>query len=527
MSTPPIYDVSIWEEIRTSVERKIDRLVDSIKNEISTDRSLAEFQGKQPVPWQLREIMQQRGNGWVQRVYDLCCDAYKIGGKTPSDDFDRAVWAYRIEPFIMDWKESEILSYKGSGLLQLLLCAVGSPPEKRNLLKVSQKECCLAVRLKLWETWRAKLFHLPPRNNEAVAIGRFNAMERRAARIVRGFPTDDPSLSPSKPAHLLAQPEDSVPPAPFNSDPKRLPSAIEATIDVERKTDTQTPPLHIDPSLKKTVQVSKAPSPISPVGGSGTIHEPKPTEVISDLPVDYPRNLVARTFVVIGEAVRKFPVQTQTLELCKYVISELTPHFREALQNKVFRQDQALSRMHVLLHYLLVHNCDEWRRPEIRKGVLKSDEWLALAREIAREIDSDAPVKAGSIQKAQGAPELGGQKTATWDTIEISFISEERVQIRNGTTIETRNYTEFGFEDSRSGKPNLAWKTFLALAAEGGLLRNAAQTGQRWLEVERRIQEIRKVLRKHFFISADPIPYVEGTGYRALFKIDKRPSFDT
>src|SRR5207244_981203 len=195
-----------------------------------------------------------RGNAGMQRVDDLCCDAYKIGGKTPSEDFDRAVWAYRIEPFIMDWKESEILSYKGSGLLQLLLCAVGSPPEKRNLLKVSQKDCCLAVRLKLWETWRAKLLHLPPRINEAVAaISRFNAMERRAARIVRGLPPDDSTISPSKPAHPLAQPED------FNSDPKRLPSSIEAAIDVEKKTDTQTPPLHIDPSLKETVPVSKAP----------------------------------------------------------------------------------------------------------------------------------------------------------------------------------------------------------------------------------------------------------------------------
>src|SRR5437899_5982190 len=77
-------------------------------------------------------------------------------------------------------------------------------------------------------------------------------------------------------------------------------------------------------------RISKAPRPPSEVGGCGAIHEPKPTEVLSDLPVNYPRTLVVRTLVIIAEAVRKFSVQNETLELSKYVISELTPHFREA-----------------------------------------------------------------------------------------------------------------------------------------------------------------------------------------------------
>ena len=437
------YDITIWEQIRSTVQWKTLTLVKDINKEISNDFSLLELQGKHPVPWQLREVMRQRAHSWVQHLYDSCCDVYKTSGKELSAEFDRAVWAYCIEPFIMGQKEADIHHETMSGFLELLLCAVGSPRERRRFLTVSQKDCCLGVRKEVYETWYHKLHHLPPRMPE-----------------------------------------------------------------------TQTPPLHIDPLLKKTVPDTKAPLPISDVGGRGAIHGPKPTEVLSDLPVDYPRTLVARTFVIIGEAVRKFPVQTRTLELCKYVISELTRHFREALQNNVFRQDQALSRMHDLLHYLLVHNCDgEWRRSEIRKEVLKSDEWLTLAREIAGKIED--------------APESGALMAATWDAIDISFLSEERVQIRNGATTETRNYTEFGFEDGRSGKPNLAWKTLLALAAERGILQNAAKTGQKWLEVERRIQEIRKVLREHFQISSDPIPFVEGTGYRALFKISCRPSFDT
>jgi hypothetical protein len=55
-----VYDISIWEEIRSIVSWKTDRLVESIHEEISKDPSLAEFQSKHPVPFQLREIMDQR-----------------------------------------------------------------------------------------------------------------------------------------------------------------------------------------------------------------------------------------------------------------------------------------------------------------------------------------------------------------------------------------------------------------------------------------------------------------------------------
>ncbi len=499
--SPTYYDISIWEEIRSVVCWKNDQLVETINSEIQKDPSLAEFQGKYPVPLQLKEIMEHRANAWVQRLYDLCCEAYTSRGKTVSADFDRAIWFYRLEPFIMGETDSQVHDQRMRGFLNLLLCAVGSPPEKRSSLKVGEKQCCFLVRTRVFETWQEKLNHIPRIDEAVAAMARFNATER----IVRGLPPDDPPPLPTTLANPLPQPEES-----------------------ETKPDTQTPPLHIDASLKKTVHVSQAPRPISEVGGRGTFSGPKPTEVLSDLPVDYPRTLVARSFVIIGEAARKFPVQTQTAELCRYVVAELTPHFRETLQNKGLRPDQAPSRMHGLLHYLLVYNCDsEWRRHEIRREVLRSDEWLMFAREMARAFDNDAPVRAGSIQQAQVAPESGSRETATWDTIEISFVSEERVQIRDGARSETLNYAELGFEDTRNGKPNRAWEAFRVLAAERGIIRNVVKTGGKWPGVEKRMQEIRKVLRKHFQISADPIPFVEDTGYQALFKISCRPSFDT
>lgn len=139
------------------------------------------------------------------------------------------------------------------------------------------------------------------------------------------------------------------------------------------------------------------------------------------------------------------------------------------------------------------------------------------------------PGEAGPTEQKQwGSTQSGGTEPATWDAVEISFLSDERVQIRaKGTPSGTYNYAELGFADRRNGKPNQAWVTLRALAEERGIIRDAAKTGQAWPKVEKRIQEIRKVLRKHFGIAADPIPFVEGTGYQALFQIGWSPSYQT
>jgi hypothetical protein len=116
---------------------------------------------------------------------------------------------------------------------------------------------------------------------------------------------------------------------------------------------------------------------------------------------------------------------------------------------------------------------------------------------------------------------------ATWDTIEVSFLSDERVQIRNGLNIETCNYAELGFADRRNGKPSRAWVIFRALAEQGGVIRDVGKTCQPWAKTEKQIQAIRKVLRKRFGISADPVPFVKAVGYKARFKIGLGRSFDT
>ena len=117
-------------------------------------------------------------------------------------------------------------------------------------------------------------------------------------------------------------------------------------------------------------------------------------------------------------------------------------------------------------------------------------------------------------------------KVSAWEEIGIAFLSDERVQITFGSDIDTRNYAEFGFGDARNGKPNRAWLTLRYLAERGGTISHAG-TGKGWVVVEKRIQEIRGVLRKHFDISIDPLPFVKGGGYQARFRISCSPSFKT
>jgi hypothetical protein len=360
------YDITIWEQIRTRVERRTRTLVEDIGSQIARDLTLLEHHGIYPVPWQLGEIMQQRAQSWVQRLYDPCCDAYERIGKELSVEFDKAVWAFWIEPFVMKEVQTNRYGYRASMLLELLLCAVGSPPEKRNLLKVGQKNCCLAVRLRIYEVWYDKLHHLPPRINQAIAaMARHHQAEVHAARIVRGIVSHPVSTSP----HPAVIPKQSLESAADDS--------------------TSSPSAVPESGIK---------------AASEDPHEP------GDSP----------------------PSQ----------------------------------------------------RPKV---------------------------------EAEGG----------WEEIEIVFLSDERVQIRSGKSIETRNYAEFGFQDGRNENPNRAWQTLRRLAELRGVIRNGTEGHQPWPKVEKRVQEIRKVFREHFGISSDPVPFVEGSGYHAKFKIGCGISYHT
>ena len=254
-----------------------------------------------------------------------------------------------------------------------------SPPERRDLLRVSQKNCSIDVRNRVWEAWKEKLLGLPSRLSEAAAaMLRYNAVELEARRIVAG-------VTPERP---------------------KVPQTLKASL------------------------VTKAENN---------------TESAAGLPPEQP----------------SVPQRTETPLVTK---------------------------------------------AEEPKG------------------DSNA-------QRSEASMPANEAAEGKWEEVEISFISDERVQIRRGKKTETLNYAEFGFEDARTGNPNLAWEALRRLAELGGVIENEKDARLRWLKLERRIQEIRSVLRKHFALASDPIPFfekasrLEKSGYHARFKISCAPSY--
>ena len=102
-------------------------------------------------------------------------------------------------------------------------------------------------------------------------------------------------------------------------------------------------------------------------------------------------------------------MRVQILELCKYVISELTPYFCAAVQDKRLRADLALSAMSDLLHYLVVANCDDSsERSRLNQETRRSDKWVKLAGQLARladfQSDKERPSKLAPAEfEAKGA----------------------------------------------------------------------------------------------------------------------------
>lgn len=154
----------------------------------------------------------------------------------------------------------------------------------------------------------------------------------------------------------------------------RLSKVIEAKEEKELKQGSHLP------------YVTRAPAPVPRLRGGWTPQTPKPAQIPPDCPPYYPCDLWPRTQVILAEAVRKFPKQTQTLELCKHVISEMTSHLLNIVQAGRVKAHQALSDsgMGGLLHSLLVYNCDsDNERFQLDQEARKSDEWMKLAREMA------------------------------------------------------------------------------------------------------------------------------------------------
>ena len=153
------------------------------------------------------------------------------------------------------------------------------------------------------------------------------------------------------------------------------------------------------------------------------------------------------------------------------------------------------------------------------------------SQETSREGEQASGTAGSSTMVGSGAKPQGLRSAlhvSNWEDIEIAFLSEGRVQIRSGQETETCNFGDLGFADGRTKNPRRAWIVLQIMAQSGGIIRDTQKTHGTWSRVEKRIQEIRELLRQYFGISSetDPIPFVDGTGYRARFRIVTAPSYD-
>jgi hypothetical protein len=180
-----MYDVSIWEGIRSSVQPRIESLSRKIEAEIVIDSSLSEFR-TEPLPSQFRSVLQQRAISWVERVYQICSQARDATGKPPSQEFDRSIWGYCLERWILGGPPGPG-TYADSPLLNLLFCAVSGRRQAvpRNGLTLPQRDLCLGVRNEVWESWQAKLLGiLSQRQQAAAAMVRFHGIEAQVQKLL-------------------------------------------------------------------------------------------------------------------------------------------------------------------------------------------------------------------------------------------------------------------------------------------------------------------------------------------------------
>ncbi len=161
--------------------------------------------------------------------------------------------------------------------------------------------------------------------------------------------------------------------------------------------------------------------------------------------------------------------------------------------------------------------------------VVRTEALKEFERRYRDKVDTRGTTDSVSVQSPSPLP-VTERRPATWEEVRIDFTSDERVQITVKDKSYTRNYADLGFEDGRKKTPNGAWKILQQLGESHGTI--STSSPKDWSKIEKRIQEIRRILRAHFFrqcfeipADSDPLPFVKGIGYRASFAIATRPSY--
>ena len=299
-------------------------------------------------------------------------------------------------------------------------------------------------------------------------------------------------------------------------------------------------------------RISKAPSPPMQVGGSCWMPPPR-TQTIPSKPLAY-------RFALPEEC--RNQVRVEMLRADETFVG------REKSQNLDFREreDLAIQWICQILGAFAKEACHlarsgdpDWSPPQVERRVYDVLRLLALEAECSKFVGGNRPelTAGGEVREsvfarisrstewtqytqsledlcrgtkvpADGPGQGADQSIGKWEDLEIRFLSDERVQIFiRGRANNTRNFAEMGFEDLRGngGKPNAAWHVLHTLAANNGISPDKVISGQQ--AIQKRMQQIRKVLGAQFGLPENPIRFVDGTGYVTSFKITRSLACDT
>jgi hypothetical protein len=227
------------------------------------------------------------------------------------------------------------------------------------------------------------------------------------------------------------------------------------------------------------------------------------------------RRMARSTLKIVDGTIGEYP----ELEPCRYPSAEVWAEFVKRMSEP----DSEMARM------------DAQYKSTIKQAIddrLRHYQALATARlPVAKQPADPQPVRTGTEEERVGEGSepmaTASANTLTWQDIEIRFLSDERVQISSNGNLATHNYAEMGFEDGRRGTARLAWQTLQLLAQNGGDIPLESIQPRERTKVEKRVEEIRRNLRKHFSIEQDPVPFSRGIGYKTAFRVVWSRSADT
>jgi len=120
-----------------------------------------------------------------------------------------------------------------------------------------------------------------------------------------------------------------------------------------------------------------------------------------------------------------------------------------------------------------------------------------------------------------------------WGEVEITFLSEFRIQMTIGSEIQPpQTFAEMGFASKKSPKtPVAAWNALRLFAEREGVVSSLPNVVD-WSAFEKRVQEIRARFKARFGLSDDPITFKRKThqvsddhGYRTKFNIGCHSSY--